>query len=135
VQYGSRVDSFDYDIVIDSFQVSSVPGENLRSYFTSQSAATKGSLNFAGIADPVIDALVERIVAATTRPELIAACRALDRVFRAGHYWIPHWHTSGHRIAYWDLFGRPATKPRYGRGIPETWWYDRDKAAKIERAG
>jgi microcin C transport system substrate-binding protein len=135
VQYNSRLDSFDYDIMIDSFQVSSVPGENLRSYFTSQSAATKGALNFAGIADPVIDALVERIVAASTRPELITACRALDRVFRAGRYWIPHWHTSGHRIAYWDVFGRPATKPRFGRGIPETWWYDRDKAAKIERGG
>jgi microcin C transport system substrate-binding protein len=135
VQYGARADAFDYDIVIDSFQVSSDPGDNLRSYFTSQSAATKGSQNFCGIADPVIDELVERIVAASTRRELITACRALDRVFRAGRYWIPHWHTSGHRIAYWDVFGRPATKPRYGRGIPETWWYDRDKAAKIERGG
>ena len=131
VQYASRADGFDYDIVIDTFQVSSVPGENLRSYFTSQSAATKGTQNFAGIADPVVDALVDRIVAASTRPELITACRALDRVFRAGRYWIPHWHTSGHRIAYWDVFGHPATKPRFGRGIPETWWYDRDKAAKI----
>ena len=135
VQYGARVDGFDYDIVIDSFQVSSVPGDNLRSYFTSRSAATKGSQNFAGIANPVIDALVEQIVAASTRPELITACRALDRVFRAGRYWIPHWHTFGHRIAYWDVFGHPATKPRYGRGAPETWWYDRDKAARIERGG
>jgi microcin C transport system substrate-binding protein len=135
VQYGSRLDSFDYDIVIDSFQVSSAPGDNLRSYFSLQSVATKGAQNFAGIADPVIDALVDRVVAARTRPELITACKALDRVFRAGRYWIPHWHTTGHRIAYWDVFGRPAIKPRYGRGIPETWWYDRDKAAKNERAG
>jgi microcin C transport system substrate-binding protein len=135
VQYGARLDGFDYDIVIDRFQVSSTPGDNLRSYFTSQSAATKGARNFAGIADPVIDALVEQIGAAPTRPELITACKALDRVFRAGRYWIPHWHTFGHRIAYWDVFGHPTTKPRYGRGIPETWWYDRDKAAKIERAG
>jgi microcin C transport system substrate-binding protein len=135
VQYGARLDGFDYDIVIDRFQVSSTPGDNLRSYFTSQSAATKSMRNFAGVADPVINALVERIGAAPTRPELITACKALDRVFRAGRYWIPHWHTFGHRIAYWDVFGHPTTKPRYGRGIPETWWYDRDKAAKIERAG
>src|SRR6202030_2000183 len=74
VQYNARLDGFDYDIVIDSFQVSSVPGDNLRSYFTSQSAATKGAQNFAGIADPVIDELVERIVEAPTRPELITAC-------------------------------------------------------------
>ena len=60
------------------------------------------------------------------------ACRAFDRLFRAGRYWIPHWHLAAHRIAYWDVFGRPATKPRYGRGIPETWWYDRDKAAKLD---
>jgi microcin C transport system substrate-binding protein len=135
VQYRARLDSFDFDIVIETFQISSIPGDNLRSYFASQSAATKGTQNFAGIADPVIDALVEQIIAAPTRPELITACRALDRVFRAGRYWIPQWHTFGHRIAYWDVFGRPAIKPRFGRGIPETWWYDRDKAAKIERSG
>jgi microcin C transport system substrate-binding protein len=135
VQYQSRVDGFDFDIIIESFHLSTVPGDNLRSYFTSQSVATKGAQNFAGITDPAIDALVEQIIAAPTRPELITACRALDRVFRAGRYWISHWYASGHRIAYWDVFGHPATKPRFGRGIPETWWYDRDKAAKIERAG
>ena len=63
------------------------------------------------------------------------ACRALDRVLRAGHYWIPHWYKASHWIAYWDVFGRPTAQPRYFRGIPETWWYDPDKAAKIERAG
>jgi microcin C transport system substrate-binding protein len=54
---------------------------------------------------------------------------------RANRYWVPHWYKPNHWLAYWDVFARPATKPRYGRGIPETWWYDRDKAAKIERAG
>ena len=56
-------------------------------------------------------------------------------VIRAGRYWIPHWYAASHRIAYWDVFSRPATKPRYARGIPETWWYDRDKAAIIEQRG
>ena len=61
--------------------------------------------------------------------------RALDRLFRAGRYWVPQWYKATHWIAFWDVFGQPATKPRYARGVPETWWYDRDKAAKNQRAG
>ena len=113
----------------------STPGDSLRSYFSSQAAALKGSQNLAGIADPVIDALIERIIAAQDRPALVTACKVLDRVIRAGRYWIPHWYKASHWVAYWDVFGRPAAKPRYARGIPETWWHDRDKAAKIEREG
>ena len=131
VQYRARLDAFDFDITIERFQFSSTPGDSMRPFFTAQAAATKGSQNLAGIADPVMDALVEDIIAAPTRPALIAACKALDRVFRAGRYWIPQWYNPAYRLAYWDVFGHPATKPRYGRGAPETWWYDRDKAAKI----
>ena len=54
----------------------------------------------------------------------MTACKALDRVIRSGRYWVPHWYKASHWLAYWDVFGRPATKPRYARGIPETWWYD-----------
>jgi len=93
----------------------------------------KGSFNLAGITDPVIDALIEKIIAAETRPALSTACRALDRVIRSGRYWIPHWYLAAHRIAYWDVFGFPAKKPGFSRGIPETWWYDQEKAAKLER--
>jgi microcin C transport system substrate-binding protein len=135
VQYRKRVDDFDFDLVVQRFGFSSTPGDSLRSYFSSQAAALKGSQNLAGISDPVIDALIERIIAADTRARLVTACKALDRVIRAGRYWIPHWYAASHRIAYWDVFGRPATKPRYARGIPETWWYDRDKAATIEQRG
>jgi microcin C transport system substrate-binding protein len=66
---------------------------------------------------------------------LVTACRALDRVIRAGRYWIPHWYKPSHWIAYWDVFGRPTAQPRYFRGIPETWWHDPGKAAKTRRAG
>jgi microcin C transport system substrate-binding protein len=135
VQYNARVDDFDFDVAIERFQLSSTPGDGLRPYFTAQAAATRGSQNLAGIADPVMDTLTEQIIAAPTRVALTSACRALDRVFRAGRYWIPQWYNPTHRIAYWDIFGHPATKPRYARGIPETWWYDRDKAGKIERPG
>lgn len=132
VQYRARVDGFDFDITVERFSFSETPGDSLRTYFSSAAAATKGSQNLAGIADPAVDALVDIIIAAKTRPELVTACKALDRVIRAGRYWIPHWYKASHWIAYWDVFGRPAAKPRYFRGIPETWWYDRAKAAKLE---
>ncbi len=135
VQYQARVDAFDFDVTVERFQFNSTPGDGLRPFFTTQAAATQGSQNLAGIADPVMDALIEEIIAAPTRPALTTACRALDRVFRAGRYWIPQWYNPSYRLAYWDVFNRPATKPRYGRGAPETWWYDRDKAAKLDRAG
>jgi microcin C transport system substrate-binding protein len=135
VQYLKRIDEFDFDLVVRRFSFSSTPGDALRPYFTSEAAGVKGAQNLSGMADPVIDALVEAIIAAETRPALVTACKALDRVVRSGRYWIPHYFKASHWLAYWDVFARPATKPRYGRGLPETWWYDRDKAAKLERAG
>ncbi len=135
VQYRARRDGFDFDITIDRFNFSSTPGDSLRSFFTSQAAALKGSNNLAGMADPVIDSLIDTIIAADSRPVLVTACRALDRVIRSGRYWIPNWYKASHWIAYWDVFGRPAAQPRYFRGIPDTWWNDTEKAAKIPRAG
>jgi microcin C transport system substrate-binding protein len=131
VQYRARVDEFDFDVVVQRFSFSSTPGDSLRNYFSSQAAATKGAQNLAGIADPAIDALIDIIIAAKTREELTTACHALDRVIRAGRYWVPHWYLNAHRIAYWDVFGRPQRQPKYFRGIPLTWWYDKDKAAKL----
>ena len=133
VQYRKREDDFDFDLIIQRFSFSSTPGDSLRSYFSSQAAALKGSQNLAGIADPVVDALIERVMAADTRARLVTACKALDRVIRSGRYWVPHWYKASHWIAFWDVFGRPAVKPRFARGIPETWWYDREKAAKTEQ--
>ena len=88
------------------------PGVELRSYFGSQAAKMDGSLNLAGISDPAVDALIERVIAAKSREELNTAARALDRVLRAGQYWVPHWYKASNNIAYWDKFSRPATKPR-----------------------
>jgi microcin C transport system substrate-binding protein len=135
VQYRARRDGFDFDITIDRFNFSSTPGDSLRSFFSSQAAALKGSNNLAGIADPAVDALIDGIIAANSRPALVTACRALDRVIRAGRYWIPNWYKASHWIAYWDVFGRPAAQPRYFRGIPDTWWYDPAKSAEIPHRG
>jgi len=135
VQYRRRADDFDFDITTERLSFSSTPGDSLRPYFSSQAAAIKGSQNRAGIADPVLDKLIEVIIAAKTRDELITACKAFDRVFRSGRYWIPHWYKASHWIAYWDVFDRPEAQPRYFRGIPGTWWSDRGKASKVEKGG
>jgi microcin C transport system substrate-binding protein len=131
VQYRKRVDDFDFDLTVQRFGFSNTPGDSLRSFFSSQAAAMRGSQNLAGISDPVIDALIDKIIAADSRASLTTACRVLDRVIRSDRYWVPHWYKASHWLAYWDVFSRPATKPRYARGVPETWWYDREKRAKV----
>jgi microcin C transport system substrate-binding protein len=136
VQYRARVEGFDFDITVQRLSMSATPGDSLRPYFSSQAAATKGSYNFAGVANPAIDALIEKAIAAETRGDLTNACRALDRVFRSGRYWVPQWYRSTHPIAYWDLFSHPEKPPKYAQGVgaPENWWYDAAKAAKSEQA-
>ena len=136
VQFRARVEAFDFDITVERLSLSATPGDSIRPYFTSQAAATKGSYNLAGIANPAVDALVETIIAARTRSDLTVACRALDRVFRAGRYWVPQWYATTHRVAYWDEFSHPEKPARYAAGVGarENWWYDTAKAAKLEQA-
>ncbi|HAN62443.1 MAG TPA: hypothetical protein DCQ79_01005, partial [Rhizobiales bacterium] len=114
-QYQQRLKDFDFDITTERYSMRNTPGVELRSYFSSAAAAMDGSLNLAGISDPAVDALVEGVIAAKSREELNTAARALDRVLRAGHYWVPHWYKASNTIAYWDKFSRPATKPRFDR--------------------
>jgi microcin C transport system substrate-binding protein len=130
-QYQLRLNDFDFDIVSSRTVMSLTPGEGLRLMFGSTAANTRGSSNIAGIADPAIDTLLDAVIAADTRSELYAACRALDRVLRAGRYWVPAWHKPESWLAYWDMFGRPEKLPRYGHGAPGIWWHDADKARRI----
>jgi microcin C transport system substrate-binding protein len=136
VQYRSRLDDFDFDLAIQRFSMSSTPGDAMRTFFSSQVADVKGSQNLSGIKSPALDALIERIIAADNRDELRIACRAFDRVFRAGRYWVPQWYSASHRIAYWDIFAHPAAIPRYAgsAGAPDFWWFDEAKARKPEQA-
>jgi len=135
VQARARRDDFDFDLIIERFGFSTVPGDSLRPYFTSQAAATKGSYNLAGIADPVIDAMVETLIAADSRPKLVFAARALDRLVRAGRYWVPQWYANTHRLAYWDVFGHPATLPKYsGVSVTELWWAAAKSSAAMKPA-
>ena len=130
-QYKSRTENFDFDVVTMAFGGSVTPGAELRVFLSSKAATMEGSRNLSGVADPVVDALIERIVHAATRDELNVTCRVLDRVLRAGHYWVPMWYNDAAWVAYWDAFSRPATQPKLGVGAPDTWWRDEDKAKKI----
>ena len=131
-QYQERLKSFDYDLTTSRFTMRLTPGVELRNFFGSASAEAQGSFNLAGIRNPVVDALIGKIAEAKTREELVTATRALDRVLRANFYWVPHWYKGSHTIAYWNKFSRPGIKPKYDRGVIETWWYDEAKASKLK---
>lgn len=130
-QYERRMKDFDFDLTTQRYALRLTPGIELKNYWGSQAATTNGSFNLAGIADPVLDQLIDKIVAAKSRAELVTATRAADRVLRAGYYWVPQWYKGAHSLAFWDKFGWPETKPKYERGALETWWYDEAKAKAL----
>jgi microcin C transport system substrate-binding protein len=130
-QYKSRTESFDFDVVAAAFGGAVTPGAELRVFLSSASATMVGSRNLAGVADPAVDTLVEAIVHAKTRDELNTTCRVLDRVLRAGHYWVSMWYNDAAWLAYWNAFSRPDRQPKLGTGAPDTWWWDANKAKAI----
>ena len=130
-QYINRLRSFDFDMIIGSWGQSESPGNEQRSYWSSDAADSNASRNYAGIKDPVIDELIERLISAPTRESLIARTRALDRVLLWGHYMIPNWHLRKQRILYWDKYSRPEQPARFGTST-DLWWFDPAKAARLE---
>jgi microcin C transport system substrate-binding protein len=120
-QYINRLRSRDYDMIVSGFGQSSSPGNEQREYWHSASADNPGSRNFIGLKDPAVDTLVEKLIAADSRQELITRTRALDRVLLWGHYVIPNWHIKTWRVAYWNQLAHPETTPRYDIGLM-TWW-------------
>jgi microcin C transport system substrate-binding protein len=131
VQYVNRIRSFDFDIITANWAQTLSPGNEQREFWGSQAAKREGSRNLAGIADPAVDALIDRIIFAKDRGELVAATKALDRVLLAHDYVIPQWGYGKQRTARWDRYGRPETLPRYGAAaFPTVWWYDEAKVAK-----
>ncbi len=127
-QYQRRVKEFDYDMIVSRLVFTMTPGPTLANIFSSQAADESGSFNLAGIREPVIDALLEKALEADDRDSLYAALRAIDRVLRERHYWVPQWSKGSHTLAYKDKFGFPETKPLLARGIYDTWWVDPAKA-------
>ncbi|MCQ2028863.1 ABC transporter substrate-binding protein [Stutzerimonas zhaodongensis] len=124
-QYINRLRSRDYDMIVSGFGQSSSPGNEQREYWHSASADNPGSRNFIGLKDPAIDTLVEKLIAADSRDELITRTRALDRTLLWGHYVIPNWHIKTWRVAYWNHLAHPATTPDSDVGLM-TWWHKPD---------
>ncbi len=130
-QYINRLRQRDYDIVVSSWGQSLSPGNEQRGYWGSQSADQAGSRNYVGIKNPAVDKLIERVIFAKSREELVAATHALDRVLLWNDYVVPQWSYPFQRIVRWDRFSRPDTLPKYGASaFPTVWWWDADKAAK-----
>ena len=131
-QYENRLRQWDYDVIVATWPQSLSPGNEQRDFWGSQAADRPGSRNFIGIKSPAIDALIEKVIFAKDRADLVAASKALDRVLLWNFYVVPQWTYPYVRTARWDRFSRPETMPKYGRSaFPTVWWWDKDKAAKV----
>lgn len=135
VQYTNRTRSFDFDIATGLWPQSLSPGNEQREFWGAEAAGREGSRNLSGIADPGIDALIEKVIFAKDREELVAATKALDRVLLAHDYVVPQWTSLKQRTARWNRYSHPEAMPRYGgAAFPTIWWYDEAKAAKTGAA-
>ncbi len=131
----NRIQDFDFDITTRRFSQPAYPGIELRNWWGTKSADTVGGLNVAGVKSKAVDAAIEAILKSKNRDELKIATRVLDRIIMTSHYTIPQWFKASHFVAYWDKFGRPAAaKPGYDRAALHSWWYDKEKAAKLSTA-
>lgn len=133
-QMQERQKTFDYDIVPGRFVMSMSPSIELREIFGSSAAQAQGTANLSGVADPVVDALIEDVIAATSREQLDARVKALDRVLRHDQIWVPNWYSGKFLIAYWDIYGRPPEQPPYSRG-DGLWWMDQQKLGQLKAQG
>jgi microcin C transport system substrate-binding protein len=133
-QYKQREDNRDFDIIVDNFAQSNSPGNEQRDFWGSAAADKPGSRNTIGIKNPAIDTLVDKIVFAKDRADLVAATHALDRVLLWNYYVVPQWYYPYERIAYWDIFGRPKILPSQTAAMMQTWWIDPEKKKAVEAA-
>jgi len=134
-QYIERLRTFDFDMVVSSFGQSLSPGNEQRDYWGSASADRRDGRNIIGIKDPVIDELIEKLIAAPTREDLIIRVRALDRVLQWGFYVIPNWHIASQRLLYWDKFGMPPPTELRGAILPSTLWIEPEKEKALDAKG
>ncbi len=126
-----------YDSILTAFPQSESPGNEQRDFWTSDVADTPGSRNTPGIQNPAVDEIVEQVIAASTRRELVEAVQALDRILCANHYVIPHWYINYDRGVYWNRFGKPDTyvsQSNFLGNVLEWWWYDEDQAQRLKEA-
>jgi microcin C transport system substrate-binding protein len=134
-QYQLRTNEFDFDLIMVRHSMAATPLDGLQQFFSSKAAETPGSYNYAGIRNKTIDALLARLPKVSSRAELTVVTRAMDRVLRAGHYWVPNWYNANHWVAHWDLFAWSGVKPDYAFRPETNWWFDANRATAIGMAG
>jgi microcin C transport system substrate-binding protein len=131
-QYENRLRNWDFDVITAGWGESLSPGNEQRGFWGSQAADQPGSRNLIGIKDPGIDALIDQVIFAKSRADLVAATKALDRALLWNQFVVPQWNYGKMRTARWDRFSRPDTMPKYGlSAFPAIWWWDAAKAAKV----
>jgi len=133
-QESERTRAYDFDVTTHSMRMGFEPSSGLEQYFGTK-AMDQSSRNLMGLSDPAVDALIEKVVRAQSKAELNTNIRALDRVLRAKRFWIPQWFKAVHTVAYYDQYGHPDPLPPFARGELDFWWFDAEKAAKLEAAG
>ena len=133
-QYKRREDTFDFDIIVDNFAAVGIARQRAARLLGLGRRRQDGSRNTVGIKNPAVDKLIDKIVFAKDRDELVAATRALDRVLLWNFYVVPQWHYPFERVAYWDVFGRPAKLPSQTSALTQVWWFDADKQQGARRA-
>ena len=133
-QYQRRERNRDFDIIIDRLAQSASPGNEQREFWSSQAADMPGSRNNMGLKDPAVDKLIDKVIFAQSREELVAATHALDRVLLWHHLIVPHWDYPFERLAYWDVFGRPSKIPSQSVSASRTWWFDPEKKKALADA-
>jgi microcin C transport system substrate-binding protein len=132
-QYRRRTDVYDFDMTLIRIGQTQSPGNEQREFWSSESAKREGGRNLMGIESPAIDELIEIVIAAKSREDLVTRVHALDRVLQWGFYLVPHWYVTADRLLYWDRFGKPKIAPSQGLAI-DTWWYDKAKAQRLDAA-
>jgi microcin C transport system substrate-binding protein len=130
-QYTRRLNGFDYDVVVGNFAQSDSPGNEQRDFWGSEAADREGSMNLIGVKSPAIDKLIDHVIFAKDRDELVAATNALDRVLLWNDFVVPQWYSPKVRIAYWNRYGQPEKLPALTPGFLQVWWYDQTLAAKL----
>tara|TARA_B100001123_G_scaffold392091_1_gene470947 strand:- start:26 stop:1849 length:1824 start_codon:yes stop_codon:yes gene_type:complete len=131
-QYQARMINYDFDMIKNTWRVSLSPGNEQQFYWGSEVGKKDGSKNYAGVNDPVVDFLIEKLIGAKTREELTTIIHALDRVLLWGHYVIPLYHSDIDRIAYWNFLEYPENIPLYGIVI-ESWWANLKKIQQLKQ--
>ena len=129
-QYIRRLEDFDYDMIVVNYGSIISPGNEQKNYWGSSTADQQGSPNYMGVKNPVLDEIIDKLISAKSRKELVTYTKVLDRILLFNYYLIPQFHIGHYRVAYWNKISRPSISPKYDLGF-DFWWFDPEKAQNL----